>query len=83
MIPRLTQSGTVDALYEDFLVELQGGGFAGEIRRDYATRLVASTDNSVYQIVPQAVVFPRSRDDVVAIGRLAGKRWRSPCANAG
>lgn len=73
MIPRLPPSGTVDPLYEDFLAELEQRGFAGEIRRDFATRLVASTDNSVYQIVPQAVVFPRSRDDVVAIGRLAGE----------
>jgi FAD/FMN-containing dehydrogenase/Fe-S oxidoreductase len=73
VIPRLPLSVTVEPLYEEFLDELERGGFAGEIRRDYATRLVASTDNSVYQIVPQAVVFPRSRDDVVAIGRLAGE----------
>ncbi len=78
MIPRLPLKATVDALYSEFLDELVRAGFAGEVRTDYATRLVASTDNSVYQMVPQAVVFPRTRRDVIEIGRLAGlQRFRS------
>ncbi len=78
MIPRLSRGDSVAALYRQFLGELLAGRFAGEVRADYATRLVAATDNSVYQIVPEAVIFPRSRDDVVAIGLLAGlPRYRS------
>lgn len=41
------------------------------MRDDAATRLVSGTDNSVYQIVPGAVVYPRDHEDVVALFRLA------------
>ena len=36
-----------------------------------ARRLAVATDNSIYQRLPQAVVFPRHTDDVEAIGRLS------------
>jgi FAD/FMN-containing dehydrogenase/Fe-S oxidoreductase len=78
VIPRLTQQDSVDALYREFVRELVTERFAGEIRTDYAARLIAATDNSVYQLLPQAVLYPRSRDDVAVIGRLAGQpRFRS------
>lgn len=31
-----------------------------------------ATDNSIYQLLPDAVVFPRSTADVALVGRLAG-----------
>ncbi len=37
----------------------------GEVRFDALSRAIYSTDASVYQIVPQGVVIPKSRDDVV------------------
>ncbi len=73
MIPRLPLTATVDPLYAEFLGEVTAGGFSGVVSTDYSTRLVASTDNSVYQIVPQAVLFPRTREDVIGIGRAAGQ----------
>ncbi|NHX32997.1 FAD-binding oxidoreductase, partial [Escherichia coli] len=36
-------------------------------------RLSMATDNSIYQLLPQAVVFPRSSADVQIITRLAGQ----------
>lgn len=32
-----------------------------------------STDNSIYQLLPDAVVFPRSTADVALIARLAAQ----------
>ncbi|MEM9905756.1 MAG: FAD-binding and (Fe-S)-binding domain-containing protein, partial [Cyanobacteria bacterium P01_D01_bin.44] len=56
---------------EQFLSTLERTKFAGEIRADYASRLLASTDNSIYQIVPQAVIHPRTTEDVVQVFQLA------------
>ena len=38
----------------------------GEVRIDKVTRLLYSTDASIYQIEPLGVVFPRSQDDLQA-----------------
>ena len=59
--------------YRAYLAELGEHGFAGDIRTDYAARLSAATDNSVYQLVPQAVVFPKSEVDVALLLRLLAK----------
>ena len=71
MIPYLDPKAQLPRLYHAFLAELPARGFAGEIRTDYATRLVAATDNSVYQIVPHAVVFPKTEDDVALVLAVA------------
>ncbi|MCS6853627.1 MAG: FAD-binding oxidoreductase, partial [Elioraea sp.] len=39
----------------------------GEVRTDAGTRGRYATDASHYQVVPAAVVFPRSADDLVAV----------------
>lgn len=65
------------SLYRDFIAALPGAGFRGEIGDGYAERLVSSTDNSVYQRLPQAVVYPRDAGDVEAIARLVDRpEWR-------
>ena len=58
-------------IYMDFLQELRKTPFSGEIRSDYGTRLVTATDNSIYQILPRAVVFPRSAEDISQLFNLA------------
>lgn len=45
----------------------------GEVRFDAYTRVLYSTDASIYQIEPIGVVIPRHRQDVVAAVRLAAK----------
>ena len=67
MIPQLPKTHSIAPQYALFLKELQNAGFCGDINSDQATRLVASTDNSVYQIVPQAVIFPRHIEDLKKI----------------
>jgi FAD/FMN-containing dehydrogenase/Fe-S oxidoreductase len=64
IVPRLDPLATVEPTVAAFAGKLLRGGFAGEIRTDYATRLSAATDNSIYQVLPAAVIFPRSTDDV-------------------
>ena len=71
MIPRIAPDEHLPAIYGLFLDALRSSEFRGEIRTDYATRLVTATDNSVYQIVPLAVVYPLDEKDVSAVMRLA------------
>jgi FAD/FMN-containing dehydrogenase/Fe-S oxidoreductase len=45
----------------------------GEVRFDAKSRLLYSTDASLYQILPVGVVVPRDADDVAAAVRLAAE----------
>ena len=38
----------------------------GEVKFDQVTRMIYSTDASIYQIEPLGVVIPRSVEDVIA-----------------
>lgn len=76
LLSRPTQE--LPALCAQFLDALQACGFKGEISRDYGTRTVLSTDNSIYQRLPQAAVFPRHEADVQRLAQLLGQdRYRS------
>lgn len=63
----------ISALYARFLQALRIRGFDGEIAPDYASRTVLSTDNSIYQRLPQAVVFPRHSQDLERLTKLAAE----------
>jgi FAD/FMN-containing dehydrogenase/Fe-S oxidoreductase len=56
----------------DFAAELRKR-FAGDIRLDRGSRVLYSTDASIYQIEPLAVVVPRTQDDLQAVVELAAK----------
>ncbi|RKF19721.1 FAD-binding oxidoreductase [Alginatibacterium sediminis] len=73
MIPKLSSAQLLSQIYIDFLDDLSKTQFSGEIENSYASRLAVSTDNSVYQQLPQAVVLPRSHSDVITVMTLAGK----------
>lgn len=47
------------------------GQIEGECRADRYNRMLYSTDASLYQLLPHAVVIPRTTDDVVAAVALA------------
>ncbi|WP_137807705.1 FAD-binding and (Fe-S)-binding domain-containing protein [Pseudomonas sp. G(2018)] len=65
------------AQYPEFLQALRASGFRGQLSTDYATRTVLATDNSIYQRLPQAAVFPQDADDIVRIATLmAEQRFR-------
>ena len=65
---RLKTSELVEDLKRDVL---------GEVRFDDMTRMLYSTDASMYQIQPVGVVMPRTADDVVAVLELAN-RYKVP-----
>jgi FAD/FMN-containing dehydrogenase/Fe-S oxidoreductase len=48
----------------NLIEDLRRSGFQGDIETDYATRMVASTDNSIYQLTPQAIFYPRIEQDI-------------------
>src|SRR5687768_15011892 len=56
----------------DFINELRKH-FAGAIREDLASRILYSTDASIYQMEPLGVVFPKTQDDLQAAVELAAK----------
>ena len=46
---------------------------SGECMADIFTRVVYSTDASIYQIIPQCVVAPKNTDDIVAVIKYVGE----------
>src|SRR5215204_5589937 len=72
MIPRLADLPKSTPIYLHFLDELRGCGFEGDLSTGYADRTVLATDNSIYQLTPQVIAFPRNEDDLVRIARLTG-----------
>ena len=61
MLQRLAPQESTTPEVRRFLQELRNSGFRGDIATDEATRTVASTDNSIWQTNPQAVIAPRCR----------------------
>jgi FAD/FMN-containing dehydrogenase len=60
------------SLPSDFITELQKH-FTGEIRNDLASRILYSTDASMYQLEPLGVAVPRTQEDLIAAVELAAK----------
>ncbi|NIZ12566.1 FAD-binding and (Fe-S)-binding domain-containing protein [Phaeobacter sp. HF9A] len=54
-----------------FLAALERQGYRGAFSEDGDMRSVFGTDNSVYELVPRAVLFPREPDDLNRIMRAA------------
>ncbi|MDE3948038.1 FAD-binding oxidoreductase [Glaesserella parasuis] len=73
MIPRLANIPQLNPLVQQYLAELKQQHFSGDIASNYADRLSLTTDNSVYQQLPQAILFPKSVADVVILTKLAQK----------
>lgn len=73
MVPRIYNLRKNETVYVKFLEALTSSNFSGEIEDRYAARLLVATDNSVYQRMPQAVLFPKSKEDVVEIFKLASR----------
>ncbi len=71
MLPRISNQPNIDSVVTQYLNELEEKGFSGDIEIGYSSRLAVATDNSVYQQLPQAVLFPKSTSDVQLIGSLS------------
>lgn len=64
------------SLHSDFIYELKKR-FAGDIRLDAASRVLYSTDASIYQVEPLGIVIPKTQEDLHAVAELAAK-YRVP-----
>lgn len=73
MLPALNPESALEKAYVEYLDALKASGFCGDIETQYSSRLAVATDNSIYQQLPQAVVFPRHIDDLTLIGKLAAQ----------
>jgi len=60
------------SLPHEFLYELHKH-FTGDIRTDAASRILYSTDASIYQIEPMGVALPRTQEDLISAVELAAK----------
>ncbi|WP_371379196.1 FAD-binding and (Fe-S)-binding domain-containing protein [Thalassotalea aquiviva] len=74
MLPRLSVFDAVSPLYQRFLKRLQKSRFTGDISCHYGDRLAVATDNSVYQQLPQAVLHPKTVEDIKLITALSAEQ---------
>ena len=73
MIPKLSEVSPIQAKYLSFIERLKASGFSGDTNPDYANRVVLSTDNSIYQVLPQGVIFPKNTQDIQLLVQLANQ----------
>lgn len=64
MIPCLRSTLAKHPTTTDFVQLLAKAGFSGEIETSAAGRTIYSTDNSIYQVPPRAILFPRCVEDL-------------------
>jgi len=74
MIPRLSPSERTPKFVQNFLEVLSKSEFSGDIHHDNGARLVTATDNSIYQVLPQAVVFPKNSRDIQTVLKIADQQ---------
>ncbi|MBD3584323.1 FAD-binding oxidoreductase [Salinimonas sp. HHU 13199] len=72
-LPRIAPESSPAEHYQAYLKALSASRFNGDIEYSYASRMAVATDNSVYQKVPQAVIFPTSVEDLKCAGELANQ----------
>ncbi|MBB1270383.1 FAD-binding and (Fe-S)-binding domain-containing protein [Shewanella sp. SR44-3] len=73
MLPQLSHQQTLEPVYLAFLDALELSEFEGDIDKRYSARLVQATDNSVYQFLPQGVIYPKDQADLSLLLTLAAK----------
>ena len=71
MIPNLNHQENIKQDTFAFIKALSESDYSGEIAKSYASRLAVATDNSVYQCLPEAIIFPKSTQDIITICQLA------------
>ena len=73
MIPVVRSQFATTTIQEAFVVAVEQSGFGGQVDSTSSTRVVYSTDNSIYQLEPGLVLFPKSVDDIALIARTAAR----------
>jgi len=73
MLPRIADMPAPAALHADLIAELRLRGFEGDLAPAYSDRIVSATDNSIYQLLPKVIAFPRTVDDLVRLARVTAE----------
>ncbi|CAN7262532.1 FAD-binding and (Fe-S)-binding domain-containing protein [Rhizobium sp. LjRoot30] len=73
MIPRLDTARRAPSPGAGFLQHLAAVGLEGDIAVAAADRTVFSTDNSIYQVEPEGIVFPKNIDDLKTIAKALAR----------
>ena len=60
--------------YKSFANQLVRAGFTGDIDLCYSSRTVSATDNSIYQILPEGILYPKTVIDISLMLRLSFKK---------
>lgn len=71
VLPQLSPIDTINSNTQDYLRLLEDSNYSGDIEIAYSSRLAVATDNSIYQQLPQAVLFPKNIPDMQELARLS------------
>lgn len=67
MLQEVTADSKISLGCKRFIEDLQECGFQGDISTNLARRVVSSTDNSIWQELPEIIITPHSHDCVVQL----------------
>ncbi|MBU2870903.1 FAD-binding and (Fe-S)-binding domain-containing protein [Colwellia sp. E2M01] len=73
MLPHISHQSHLPPLYNDFINTLKSHNFTGDINASYSARLAVATDNSIYQQLPQLVIQPRTKADIVLLTKTSSE----------
>ena len=73
-LPKLSHENTLEPEYLAYLIALEHSEFSGDIDKRYSARLAQATDNSVYQFLPQAILYPKNQQDVALALAIASRK---------
>lgn len=70
MIPRLRSNIDTVLPAASFFERLVDAGYRGEMDASAAARTVFGTDNSIYQVEPAGILYPRNVEDLQTVARV-------------
>lgn len=70
-LPKLSPDALLSEVTQHYLKALKNCDYQGDIEYSYSSRLAVATDNSIYQKMPQAVLHPKSVNDLQLIAASA------------
>ncbi|MGJ8648262.1 MAG: hypothetical protein ACSHXJ_15285 [Marinomonas colpomeniae] len=71
MIPKLSEASPFQAKYLSFIERLNASGFSGDIHPDFTNAATLSIDDPLYQTLPQAIISPKSEQDIRSLVELS------------
>ena len=67
----------IDDISLRFTNELKINNFLGDIALDYDQRYTMATDNSIYQLIPKIVLYPKNTNDIsIAVKLINSKKFQ-------